>query len=146
MEQSLKDPAEESYLRYFYRDRRPTRFGRLWNCAYAWMSGLGLTPQVLITLQVRARSSGRLCSTILVGASFEGSRYVVSMLGENSDWVKNVRAAGGEGFHQAGSVASGHPKGDSPRGPSSHPEDLEPGRHKRSPAPAHFARGANVRV
>ena len=99
---SLKDPAEQSYLRYFYRNWRPTRFGRIWNLAYAWVSGLGLTPQILITLQVKGRSNNRICSTILVAASFEGSRYVVSMLGENSEWVKNVRASGGKAFIKRG--------------------------------------------
>jgi len=103
MKASPEDPAERSgYLRYFYRDWRPTRFGRIWNGAYAWVSGLGLTPQILITLQVKSRSNGRLCSTVLVSASHEGSRYVVSMLGENSEWVKNVRAAGGEAFIKRG--------------------------------------------
>jgi hypothetical protein len=102
MQPLLKDPAERSYLRYFYRNWRPTRFGTIWNGAYAWASGLGLTPQILVTLQVKARRTGRLCSTILVGASFEGSRYVVSMLGENSEWVKNVRAAGGMAFIKRG--------------------------------------------
>jgi hypothetical protein len=103
MKASLEDPAERSgYLRYFYRDWRPTRFGRIWNGAYAWISGLGLTPQILITLQVKSRSNGRLCSTVLVGASHEGSRYVVSMLGDNSEWVKNIRAAGGEAFIKRG--------------------------------------------
>lgn len=100
---SLKDPAERSgYLRYFYRDWRPTRFGRIWNSAWAWVSGLGLTPQALITLQVKSRSNGRLCSTILVSTSHEGSRYVVSMLGDNSEWVKNVRAGDGKAFIKRG--------------------------------------------
>jgi hypothetical protein len=70
----------------------------MWNGAFARLAGLGLSPQLLITLQVKSRTTGRLRSTILVGASYEGSRYVVSMLGENSDWVKNVRAAGGTAF------------------------------------------------
>jgi hypothetical protein len=97
------DPAERSgYLRYFYRNWRPTRLGRIWNGAYAWVSGLGLTPQILITLQVNSRSNGRLRSTVLVGASHEGSRYVVAMLGDNSEWVRNIRAAGGEAFIKRG--------------------------------------------
>ncbi len=104
---SRTDPAERSgYLRYFYRDWHPTRFGRIWNRAYAWVSGLGLTPPILITLQVKSRSSGRLFSTVLVGASYEGSRYVVSMLGDGSEWVKNVRAANGEAFIKRGRVRS----------------------------------------
>lgn len=103
MKISRADPAERSgYLRYFYRNWHPTRFGRIWNSAYAWVSGLGLTPQTLITLQVKSRSNGRLCSTILVGAIYEGSRYVVSMLGDDSEWVKNIRAADGEAFIKRG--------------------------------------------
>jgi len=103
MKTSLSDPAERSgYLRYFYRGWRPTRFGRIWSRAYAWVSGLGLTPKTLITLQVKSRRDGRLCSTILVGAVYEGSRYVVSMLGDDSEWVKNIRAAGGEAFIKRG--------------------------------------------
>lgn len=98
-----EDPAERSgYLRYFYRNWRPTRFGRIHNRIYAWVSGLGLTPPILITLQVKNRSSGHLCSTILAAVDYEGGRYVVSMLGDNSEWVKNVRAAGGDAFIKRG--------------------------------------------
>ena len=102
MKPPLRDPAERGYLRYFYRNWRPTRLGRIWNGALAWLYGLGLTSQVLITLQVKGRNSGRVSSTILVGATYQGNRYVVSMLGENSEWVKNVRAAGGMAFIKRG--------------------------------------------
>jgi hypothetical protein len=102
MRASQRDPAESGYLRYFYRDWRPTAFGRMWNGAYAWVSGFGLLPPLLITLQVKDRRDGRLGSTILVGAWHEGRRYVVSMLGENSEWVKNVRAVGGLAFIKRG--------------------------------------------
>jgi hypothetical protein len=98
-----EDPAERSgYLRFFYRDWRPTRLGRIWNRAYAWVSGLGLTTEILLTLQVKDRSSGRLCSTILVVAVHQGQRYLVSMLGDGSEWVRNVRASGGEAFIKRG--------------------------------------------
>lgn len=91
------DPAEKSgYLRYFYRDWRPTRLARIWNGAYAWVTALGLTPSILVTLQVKSRRDGRLTSTILVGANHEGRRYLVSMLGNGSEWVQNVRAVGGQ--------------------------------------------------
>jgi hypothetical protein len=37
-----KDPAEQSgYLRYFYRDWRPTRLGRFWSSTIAWLSAMG---------------------------------------------------------------------------------------------------------
>lgn len=99
-----RDPAEGGYLRYFYRDWRPTSFGRMWNSAYAWVSGLGILPKLLLTLQVKDRRDGRLSSTILVGATHEGRRYVVSMLGESSEWVKNVRAAAGAAFIKRGAL------------------------------------------
>jgi hypothetical protein len=98
-----RDPAERSrYLRLFYRDWRPTRLGRLVNRAWACVSGLGLTPRVLLTLQVKGRRSGRLRTNVLVVATHEGQRYLVSMLGEGSEWVRNVRAAGGEAFVKRG--------------------------------------------
>ena len=91
-----EDPAEKSgYLRYFYRNWRPTRIARVWNGAYAWVTALGLTPSILVTLQVKGRRDGRLTSTIVVAAPHQGERYLVSMLGNGSEWVQNVRAAGG---------------------------------------------------
>jgi deazaflavin-dependent oxidoreductase (nitroreductase family) len=103
MATTYRDPAERSgYLRLFYRDWRPTRLGRLVNGAWAWLSGLGLTPRVLLTLKVKGRRSGRLRTTVLVVARHDGQRYLVSMLGEGSDWVRNVRAAGGEAFVKRG--------------------------------------------
>ncbi len=97
------DPAERGgYLRLFYRHWRPTRMGRLVSRAWACLSGLGLTPRVLLTLQVKGRRSGRLRNTVLVVARHDGRRYLVSMLGEGSDWVRNVRAARGEGFVKRG--------------------------------------------
>jgi hypothetical protein len=102
MRASRGDPAERSGLRFFYRDWRPTHLGKIWNAAFAWVSGLGLTPQSLLTLQAKSRNSGRLCSTVLAVASHQGQRYLVSMLGDGSEWVRNVRAAGGEAFIKRG--------------------------------------------
>jgi hypothetical protein len=63
---------------------------------YAWVAGLGFLPRMLLTLQTHDRSGGRVNSTILVAATYQGRRYLVSMLGEGSEWVQNVRAAGGK--------------------------------------------------
>lgn len=103
MRETRPDPAEASgYLRFFYRDWRPTRLGRLWSRAVAWASGLGLTPEILVTLQTMSRSDGRLTSTVLVGARHEGRRYLVSMLGDASEWVQNLRAANGKALIKRG--------------------------------------------
>ena len=96
------DPAERGKLRFFYRNWRPTSLGRVWNRAIAWASGLGLLPDILVTLLVEGRRSGRLRTNVLVAASYEGQRYLVSMLGEDTDWVRNVRAAGGAAFIKRG--------------------------------------------
>ncbi|MGE5305895.1 MAG: nitroreductase family deazaflavin-dependent oxidoreductase [Alphaproteobacteria bacterium] len=103
MRTSRKDPAERScFLRLFYRDWRPTRLGKIWNGTYPWIYGLGLTSQIYLTLQVKNRSTGRLGSTVLVVASYKGQRYIVSMLGNGSEWVRNVRVASGEAFIKRG--------------------------------------------
>ena len=44
---------------------------------------------------MKDRSSAQLRSVVLVAADYEGHRYLVSMLGEGSEWVQNLRAAGG---------------------------------------------------
>ena len=48
-----------------------------------------------VTLDVPGRRSGRIISFPLVVADYQGERYLVSMLGENANWVRNVHAAGG---------------------------------------------------
>jgi len=58
-------------------------------------------PQTLLTLQVKGRSSGRLRTNILVPVTHGGQRYLVSM-GDGSEWVRNVRAMGGEAFIKRG--------------------------------------------
>ena len=102
-DQRPADPAERiPSLRVFYSGWRPTRLGKLVNDFQAWVSGLGLTPELLVTLQVRGRTSGKLHSNVLVSVNYNGQRYLVSMLGEGSEWVRNVRAAGGEAFIKRG--------------------------------------------
>jgi deazaflavin-dependent oxidoreductase (nitroreductase family) len=97
------DPAERNpVLRLFYRDRRPTRLGRWVNGLTCWWSGIGLPPKFMAVLEVRGRKSGRTRSTPVVIASVEGKRYLVSMLGPGSDWVKNVDAAEGDAFLRRG--------------------------------------------
>ncbi len=72
------------------------------NGTLACLSGWGLTPRVLLTLQVRGRRTGRLRTNVLVVARHGGQRYLVSMLGEGSEWVRNLRAAGGEALVKRG--------------------------------------------
>lgn len=97
------DPAERSpLLRLFYRDWRPTRIGRWVNQFAGWWSGLGLPPRFQAALEVQGRTSGRRRSNPVVITTVDGKRYLVSMLGPGSDWVKNVEAAHGNAVIRQG--------------------------------------------
>lgn len=79
----------------FYRAGRPTRFGHLTNDVMARLYAIGLTPRIMSTLEVPGRSTGEVQSLPVVIAEYGGKEYLVSMLGERSEWIKNARAAGG---------------------------------------------------
>lgn len=97
------DPAERrALLRLLYRDWRPTRLGRWVNRFWCWWSGLGLPPRIQAALEVRGRTSGRRRSNPVVIATLNGKSYLVSMLGSESDWVKNIEAAHGDAILRQG--------------------------------------------
>lgn len=75
--------------------RRPPKLTQAVNRILSWFSSLGFTPSDTVTLEVKGRRSGRSRSTVLTWAEYEGERYLVSLRGE-AEWVRNVRAAGGE--------------------------------------------------
>ncbi|HKU36581.1 MAG TPA: nitroreductase family deazaflavin-dependent oxidoreductase [Polyangiales bacterium] len=83
-------------MRLFYRDWRPTPLGHRINQIQGWWSALGLPPSFMAVLEVRGRKSGEPRATPVVIATVDGSRYLVSMLGPGSDWVRNVEAANGD--------------------------------------------------
>ena len=87
--------AHDAYLRWLYRSGRPNRLARVLNRASAVAHSAGIWPSRLATLEVPGRRSGRVISFPVVIADHEGERYLVAMLGEDTNWVRNVRAAGG---------------------------------------------------
>jgi hypothetical protein len=86
----------EEYVRWMYRDNRPNRWARWQNRLSALVFGAGALPKRAAALEVRGRTSGRRISFPVAIAEYDGERYLVSMLGENVNWVRNVRAAHGE--------------------------------------------------
>jgi deazaflavin-dependent oxidoreductase (nitroreductase family) len=56
----------------------------------------GVGPARVVALDVRGRRTGRTISLPVVVANYQDGRYLVSMFGEHSSWVRNVRAAGGD--------------------------------------------------
>lgn len=87
--------AYRDFKRRLYRGNRPGRLARVLNRAWAIAHARGIAPDYLVTLEVVGRRSGRPISFPLVMARVEGERYLVSMLGEDAGWVKNLRAAEG---------------------------------------------------
>ena len=85
-----------SLQRWFYRGGHPNRLARVLDRFTAALSARGVGPDYLVTLEVPGRRSGRLVSLPLVVAVVDGERYLVSMLGEDANWVRNVKAAGSE--------------------------------------------------
>jgi len=90
------DPWMVELRRWLYRGGRPNRVARVADRLTAALSARGAGPDYLVTLEVPGRKSGRTVGLPLVVAEVNGERYLVSMLGEGVNWVRNVRAAGGE--------------------------------------------------
>jgi F420H(2)-dependent quinone reductase len=84
-----------SLEKWLYRGGRPNWVASVANRCSAAVYALGIAPDYLITLDVRGRRSGRVISLPLVMAIVEGERYLVSMLGDDVSWVRNVRAERG---------------------------------------------------
>jgi deazaflavin-dependent oxidoreductase (nitroreductase family) len=81
---------------WLYRGGRPNRLASWLNRGWATIHGLGIAPNYLVTLEVTGRRSGRTISLPLVMVSIDGERYLVSMLGTDAGWVRNVQAAEGK--------------------------------------------------
>lgn len=89
-------PLAHSARRRLYRGKRPGSAARVLNAVQAWLAAHGIGPSRVVTLDVRGRKTGRVISLPVVVADYDGGRYLVSMFGDSSTWVRNVRAAGGE--------------------------------------------------
>lgn len=85
----------DQYKRWMYRSGRPNWVARPQNRLSSLLFGAGLLPRRAASLEVAGRRSGRPIILPIVIADWEGAEYLVSMLGERANWVKNVRAGGG---------------------------------------------------
>jgi len=76
-----------------YRGGRPQRWARIENRLWAIVFAAGLWNRAA-TLQVRGRRSGQQFSFPVAVVHQDGERFLVAMLGERTNWVRNVRATG----------------------------------------------------
>jgi F420H(2)-dependent quinone reductase len=91
------------FTRWLYRGGRPNWIARAMNRMGAAIASMGVTSNIMLTLETTGRTSGRTITQPMVVAVVDMQRYLVSMLGENVNWVKNVRAAGGKAAFRSGS-------------------------------------------
>lgn len=82
--------------RWMYRGGHPNRLTKIINKGWAIIHSLGIFPNDLVTLEVVGRQSGKMISFPLAMTVMNGERYLVSMLGEDTNWVRNVRASMGK--------------------------------------------------
>ena len=81
------------FKRWLYRGGRPNPIARVMNRGWAIVHSLGVAPDYFVTLEVVGRRSGRIISFPLAMVVIDQQRYLVSMLGEDASWVRNIRAA-----------------------------------------------------
>jgi hypothetical protein len=85
-----------AFKRWMYRGGRPHLFAKIQNRGWAILHSLGILPDRFVTLEVVGRKSGKIVRFPLAMTVLNGERYLVSMLGEGTNWVRNVRAANGK--------------------------------------------------
>jgi hypothetical protein len=83
------------FKRWMYRGGQPHALARFFNRGWAILAARGVAPDYMVTLEVEGRRSGRKISFPLVMAVVGKERFLVSMLGPDVAWVRNLKAAGG---------------------------------------------------
>jgi len=83
------------FLRRIYRGGKPNRLAKFMNRASTVAFSSGVWPSRLATLEVPGRRTGRLIAFPVVVVEENGRRYLVAMLGERTNWVRNVAANDG---------------------------------------------------
>ena len=87
---------------WLYRGQRPNWIAKILNRAWAGVASRSVASNGLVALEVIGRKSGRIISFPLVMVTIDGQRYLASMLGDNTQWVRNVRASGGKAVLRRG--------------------------------------------
>ena len=91
-----------AFKRWLYRGQKPGWIAKFLNRMWANVATKNAMPNGLVALEVVGRKSGRVVSFPLVMVTLDGQRYLASMLGEDAQWVRNVRAAGGKAVLRSG--------------------------------------------
>ena len=92
----------DARLRAMYAGGRGNRAARRYARWWIKTISLGILPRRWVVLEVPGRRTGTVTRFPLGMADLDSQWYLVSMLGENCNWVKNVRAAGGRAMLRRG--------------------------------------------
>ena len=87
---------------WLYRGQRPGWIAKILNRMWANAASKKVMDNGLVALEVIGRKSGRVVSFPLVMVTVDEQRYLASMLGEDAQWVRNVRAANGKAVLRSG--------------------------------------------
>ncbi len=90
---------------WLYRGQRPGWIAKILNRMWANAASKKVMNNGLVALEVIGRKSGRVISFPLVMVTVDEQRYLASMLGEDAQWVRNVRAADGKAVLRSGGYA-----------------------------------------
>jgi deazaflavin-dependent oxidoreductase (nitroreductase family) len=80
---------------------KPSGLVKLMNSFVGWLGSMGFVPGGTAQLQVKGRKSGQTRKNAVTWVEYEGERYLVAPRG-NTEWVRNVKAAGGEAVLKRG--------------------------------------------
>jgi hypothetical protein len=94
--------AVSKFQRWQYRNGRPGWSARIANRLGALAIGAGLVPGGAATLEVRGHKSGRMITFPVVVADYLGERYLVAMLGQKTNWARNLRGGDGHAVLRSG--------------------------------------------
>src|SRR6202795_2603405 len=88
--------------RWQYRGGRPRWSARITQRWGSIIFAAGIGPNQAARLELRGHKSGRTISFPVVVADYEAERYLVAMLGQQTNWVRNLRAGDGRAVLQHG--------------------------------------------
>jgi F420H(2)-dependent quinone reductase len=80
-----------AFQRWQFRSGRPNRSARVLSRLLGIVFAAGIGPSQAATIEVRGRKTGRKISFPVVVVAYEGERYLVAMLGDRTNWVRNLR-------------------------------------------------------
>ena len=88
----MRRGAVSTFQRWQFRNGRPNWSGRVLSRLLRIAFAAGIGPNQAATIELRGRKTGRKISFPIVVVAYEADRYLVAMLGDKTNWVRNARA------------------------------------------------------